>query len=110
MQLGLRFTPHDTAPAAARATCTFNAAAVNSVQLLLRGTAHEAQLLLQDLSGSTLYFPPTCCGASSSRRVSVHNPTCVAVAWRWVLSRKLRGAVAVAPQSGEGWRGWDWRV
>ncbi len=67
-------------------------------QLLLRGSGHDPALALD--CGSSLFFRPTCAGASSSRAVTVRNTSRVPVAWRWVLSKLLQEAVAVEPQVG----------
>ncbi|EFJ47120.1 hypothetical protein VOLCADRAFT_92245 [Volvox carteri f. nagariensis] len=97
--VGLRFSPTDTRPAVATALVTFNGVASNAVSLALRGCAHTPRLTT-DLPSSTLYFRPTCVGASSQRAIALHNPSRVPLDFRWKLPAKLAGMVSVTPSSG----------
>ncbi|GLC34162.1 Cilia- and flagella-associated protein 65 [Pleodorina starrii] len=97
--VALRFSPVDTRPAAATARVIFNGVASNAVSLALRGCAHTPRLTT-DLPSATLYFRPTCVGASSQRAISLHNPSRVPLDFRWRLPPKLTGMVTVTPASG----------
>ncbi|GIL53686.1 hypothetical protein Vafri_9323 [Volvox africanus] len=97
--VGLRFRPTDTRPAAATALVTFNGVASNGVSLSLRGCAHTPRLTT-DLPSGTLYFRPTCVGASSQRAITLHNPSRVPLDFRWQLPAKLAGMVSVTPVAG----------
>ncbi|KXZ53757.1 hypothetical protein GPECTOR_6g674 [Gonium pectorale] len=97
--IGLRFTPTDTRPAATNAIVTFNGVASNAVTVLLRGCAHTPRLTT-DLPSSTLYFRPTCVGASSQRAITLHNPSRVPLAFRWRLPPRVQGVISVTPASG----------
>ncbi|GIL85005.1 hypothetical protein Vretimale_9849 [Volvox reticuliferus] len=97
--VGLRFHPTDTQPAAATARVTFNGVAANAVSLSLRGCAHNPRLAT-DLPSGTLYFRPTCVGASSQRAITLHNSSRVPLDFRWRLPAKLVGMVTVTPPAG----------
>ena len=99
--VALKFNPKQPGPATARATCTFNGIASTGVSIALSGTAHVPRLSFQDASsGNTLFFRPTCLGASSQRTLTLRNPSRVPVSFAWQLPPKLQGVVSVSPSSG----------
>lgn len=76
---------------------TFNGTDLNQDLLQLRGSAQLPRLqLLGPGSDAPLRLRPTCLGASSSRSVTLHNPSQVPAAFRWVASSKAGGAVQVS--------------
>jgi hypothetical protein len=77
---------------------TYNGTELNQDALLLRGSAQLPRLqLLGPGSDGPLRLRPTCIGASSSRTVTLHNPSQVAAGFSWVVSRKAQGALQVRP-------------
>jgi hypothetical protein len=96
LQVALRFKPSDLNPAELKLLCVFNHSTSNSTTVLLSGTASEPRLVW-DVPDNRLFFRPTCVGASSRRQLTVRNASKVPVCWQWALSRKLQGAVSVAP-------------
>lgn len=96
LQVALRFKPSDLNPAELKLLCVFNHSTLNSTTVLLSGIASEPRLVW-DVPDNRLFFRPTCVGASSRRQLTVRNASKVPVCWQWALSRKLQGAVSVAP-------------
>ncbi|MEW5306910.1 MAG: hypothetical protein WDW36_009343 [Sanguina aurantia] len=96
--LGLQFSPSDDKPASGTALIILNHIAMNAIELLLKGSAHIPRITF-DL-GSTLYFRPTCVGASSSRALVVHNRSRVPVSFEWQVPKRLHGIVSVVPAKG----------
>ncbi|KAI8476927.1 MAG: hypothetical protein J3K34DRAFT_516186 [Monoraphidium minutum] len=99
--IALRYAP-PAAPAAldVAVPLTFNRSPADTATLAVRGGAHEPALATSLAPGNRLFLRPTCVGAASARAVEVVNAGRVAAGWRWAVSRKLEGVVAVEPQCG----------
>lgn len=104
--VALRYAPV-AAPAAFSLALpvTYNHTPVNAASLRVAGACHAPLITTSLAPGSRLFLRPTCVGGVSSRRVEVINPGRVPAGWRWVLSRRLTGVVAVSPQVRAGGRG-----
>jgi hypothetical protein len=77
----------------------YNGTSLNQDALLLRGSAQLPRLqLLGPGSDGPLRLRPTCVGGSSSRTVTLHNPTQVAAGFCWAVSHRAQGAVQVRPR------------
>ncbi|GBF91298.1 hypothetical protein Rsub_03618 [Raphidocelis subcapitata] len=78
----------------------FNRVPADAARVRVTGAAHEPLLATSLGPGGRLFLRPTCVGAASARGVELINPGPVATGWRWALSRRLGGAVSVAPAAG----------
>jgi len=96
--IGLRFTPQDAKPVTGKVVCMFNNTAMSAVEVKLHGSGHLPRLTF-NVQG-TLFFRPTCVGASSQRVLTVHNTSRVPVAFAWQLPPKLAEVVSVWPAAG----------
>ena len=85
---------------AATLAVVFNDSAADAGRLVVTGGVHEPVVTTSLAPGNRLCLRPTCVGSVSTRTVQVVNAGRVAAAWRWTLSRRLAGAVAVAPAAG----------
>ncbi|KAJ9506854.1 hypothetical protein QJQ45_029976, partial [Haematococcus lacustris] len=117
MLVALRFSPTDTRPHTARAQLVLNGAPLSTLTITLKGCGHTPRLLLHVGGGPpaaaaagqkvgaaappcTLFFRPTCVGATSSRALTLHNASRVPLAWQWQLPARLSGVVWVSPSEG----------
>jgi len=126
--VALRFKPSYPSVRAARATLVLNSSPLNATHITLRGAGDVPKLTFTDtphpsapgvvvpvggrvkssiesaspMRGkvTSLYFRPTCVGASSRRMLTIHNPSRVAVGWKWQLPPKLEGVMSVTPACG----------
>jgi hypothetical protein len=76
----------------------YNHTPVNTGRLRITGAAHDPTLTTSLAPSNRLFLRPTCVGAASTRVVELSNPGRVAAGWRWVVSRKLAGVVAISPE------------
>lgn len=110
--VGLRFRPSSNQHYSAKAVIIFNGATMYPTEIELNGSGSQPQLMFDLGAGAgmgaatrsgtsnTLFFRPTCVGASSQRTLTVLNPSRVSVMFKWQMPSKLEGVVAVAPVSG----------
>ncbi|KAF5836871.1 hypothetical protein DUNSADRAFT_5310, partial [Dunaliella salina] len=126
--VALQFKPSHPVVRATRATLVLNSSPLNATHITLRGAGDVPKLTFTDtphpsapgvvvpvggrakshsesssqMRGkvTSLYFRPTCVGASSRRMLTIHNPSRVAVGWKWQLPPKLEGIISATPACG----------
>ncbi|KAK3287418.1 hypothetical protein CYMTET_5071, partial [Cymbomonas tetramitiformis] len=78
-------------------TCMLNNSPTNLLELTLSGTASIPRL---KLDSSSVYFKPTCVGATSMRHVQLRNTSRIPVHFQWVIPEKMQGMFSITPPAG----------
>lgn len=79
--------------------CIFNKAVMNAIEVQVTGVACNPDISFH--GSGTLFFKPTCVGASSERTIKVKNNSKVPVGFQWTIPEKLRNVFKVLPPYGK---------
>ncbi|DBA87452.1 TPA: hypothetical protein ACH3X1_004491 [Trebouxia sp. C0004] len=96
--LGLRFLSHQPGAHTARLTCLINSSQANAQPLVVQTLVCSPGMQLEP--AGSLFFKPTCIGASSQRTLTMHNTARVPLVYQWKVPGHMQGSFAVQPQLG----------
>ncbi|KAK9812626.1 hypothetical protein WJX72_000839 [[Myrmecia] bisecta] len=96
--VALRFQADSVGRFSALAKCVINSSQANALPLALHGTVSVPALALD--AGSTLFFKPTCIGATSVRSLMLRNTSRIPVAFQWAVPQRWQRCFLVSPISG----------
>lgn len=98
--VALRFCPSAAQQYTRQLHCSINHNLKAAVPLQLIGAGYTPAIHFET-PGSTMFFKPTCVGATSVRPLVVRNPSSIPVLFYWTIPRALKDVVGLSPMAGK---------
>ncbi|KAL3152962.1 hypothetical protein ABBQ38_011992 [Trebouxia sp. C0009 RCD-2024] len=96
--LGLCFQSDQKGVHTARLTCVINSNQASAQSLLIQANVSTPAISFEP--AGSLFFKPTCLGASSQRALTMQNTSRVPLVYQWTVPPHMRNSFAVQPQMG----------